>query len=226
MLFHKAYKRFMRVNQLVKLLLATAGYLAGEPAWAQRVAVAPLAPLPPVVRSTLPAGLGGVVATAVTSATTAPVTPAATATRPVWSEPVYLLDAHIILGMDGLSNLIPRDIAKVDIYKTAASTPAPWRSLTANGIVSITLKPGAKHRLRSKSLARIQRQLKLTGPVSFQLNGLPIEDASLRVATQAIAGFDILHHETETVVNIRLVPLRPTPPGSIYIRGGSWPVTY
>ncbi|TDN37567.1 hypothetical protein A8B98_03305 [Hymenobacter sp. UV11] len=203
------------------LLLITAGCLAGLPSWAQRAAVAPLMPLPPVLQSVLPAGLGEAAKTGVAVSPTAPVTPAATATRPVLPEPVYLLDAHIILGPNGLSKLTPQDIAKVDIYKTAASTPAPWRSLAAHGILSITLKPGAKHRLRTKSLTRIQRQLKLTGPVIFQLNGLPIESASLRVATQAIAGFDVLHHDAEIVVNIRLVPYRPTPlpPGSIYIRG-------
>jgi hypothetical protein len=113
------------------------------------------------------------------------------------------------------------DIAKLDIYKEPNRlTPMKWRSLTEHGIVDITLKPGVKLHFKTKSLAAIRRQLRLSGLISFKLNGMRLEDESLRIAKDAIAGFDV----SETVVNIRLAPPKPTPPhtyppGTILIRG-------
>jgi hypothetical protein len=114
------------------------------------------------------------------------------------------------------------DIAKLDIYKEPNRlTPMKWRSLTEHGIVSITLKPGVKLHFKTKSLAAIRRQLKLSGLVSFKLNGM-LDDESLRIAKDAIASLDVLHDDIETIVNIRLVPPKPAPPlppGSIRSRG-------
>jgi hypothetical protein len=84
------------------------------------------------------------------------------------------------------------------------------------------LKAGVKPKLKTKSLAAIRRQLKLPGLVSFKLNGMRLDDKSLRVAADAIANLDVAHDNSETVVNIRLVPPKPAPPlppGSIRIQG-------
>ena len=149
-------------------------------------------------------------------ATTAP------AARPALPEPVYVLNAHIIIGSNGLNGINPHDIGDLQVYK-GADAPAQWRSLTEHGIIAITLKPGVKLKLKTKSLAAIRRQAKATGLVSFKLNGMRLDDNSLRVNTTAIAGLDVQRDESGTVINIRLAPYKPLPrhdpPGTIYIRG-------
>ncbi len=212
----------MPVNQLVKLLLATAGYLAGQPAWAQRAAVAPLAPLPPVVRpmSSTAQLLGVPVDTQPRREARTTIFQERLTARRSSPEPIYLLNSHFIINE--LVSINPRDIADIHVYK-GADAPVQWRSLTEHGIIDITLKPGVRLKLKSKSLAAIRRQAKVSGPVSFQLNGLRLEDSSLRIGA-AIAGLDVSHSDGTTVINIRLAPPLPSPPrhdppGTIYIRG-------
>jgi hypothetical protein len=211
----------MRIHWIANLLVTTACCLAGKLAVAQRAAVESLAPV--VARPALPtSNLGVPVQTGSTDARRPPATPA-TSTRSVqrvWPQPVYLLNSRIIVS--SLDEIVsPQDIEKVDIYKEPRqSTPMKWWSLTEHGIVDIKLKPGVKLKLKTKSLAAIRHQLKLSGLVSFKLNGMRLEDESLRIANDAIAGFDV----SETVVNIRLAPPKPTPPhkyppGTILIRG-------
>lgn len=215
----------MRLFRLLTatLLLAAAGGRAGPPAWAPRAAVA-LSPaaLPPVVRPTSPTGLLlGVPADAQPPRPAPPTTSSERLTaRHALPEPVYLLNFHFIINELGSIN--PQSIAKIDVYK-GADAPAQWRSLTEHGIIAITLKPGVKLKLKSRSLAAIRRQAEVAGPVSFQLNGLRLEDPSLRIGA-AIAGLDVLRSDGETVINIRLAPPKPSPPrhdppGTIYIRG-------
>jgi hypothetical protein len=211
----------MRIHWVANLLVTTACCLAGKLAVAQRTAVEPLAPV--VARPALPtSNLGVPVQTGSTDPRRPPATPA-TSTQSVqraWPQPVYLLNSRIIVS--SLDEIVsPQDIEKVDIYKEPRqSTPMKWWSLTEHGIVDIKLKPGVKLKLKTKSLVAIRRQLKLSGLVSFKLNGMRLEDESLRIANDAIAGFDV----SETVVNIRLAPPKPTPPhkyppGTILIRG-------
>ena len=146
----------------------------------------------------------------------------ASAAHPALPEPVSILNAHIIIGGSGLNGVNPHDIADLQVYK-GADAPMQWRSLTEHGIIAITLKPGVKPKLKTKSLAAIRRQAAATGLVNFKLNGMRLEDTSLRIATAAIAGLDVLRDETGTVINIRLAPFKPLPrhdpPGTIYIRG-------
>jgi hypothetical protein len=215
----------MRIHWVANLLITIACCLVGKVAVAQRTAVEPLAPV--VARPVLPtSNLGVPVQTGSTGAQRQPATPT-TPTQSVqraWPQPVWLLNSRFIVS--DISNIGPLDIAKLDIYKEPNRlTPMKWRSLTEHGIVSITLKPGVKLHFKTKSLAAIRRQLRLSGLVSFKLNGMRLEDESLRIAKDAIAGLDVSPSDIETIVNIRLVPpkpaplLPPGPPGSIRIRG-------
>lgn len=212
----------MRTHRLTTLLLTVCCGLAGRLGWAQRAAVAPLAPLPPVVR---PAPSAAWLRGVPVGAAPARQSPAPAATAPVTQHnwPVFLLNSRIILGGLGLSAINPQDIADIHVYRTA-DAPAQWRSIAANGMLAITLKPKTKSKLKTKSLAAIRRQAKVSGRVSFKLNGLPLEDATLRIAKVSVAGLDVQRDASETVINIRLASPKPSPPrhdpsGTIYIRG-------
>ena len=141
--------------------------------------------------------------------------------RPVIPEPFFLLHSRIIISGGILSDMNPKDIAKVDVYK-GMNVPVALRGVADRGVMDITLK--TKTKLTTKSLADISRWLELTGPVDFQLQGKPLLASELRIATEGIAGLDVTRAVTGTVVNIRLTPLKPTPPGkyppgTIFIRG-------
>jgi hypothetical protein len=213
----------MTTYQTSKLLLTLAGCLVGKLGFAQQTAVLPLAPRPVLVQPATPEpGVQWVNRMQPIAEQSLPTASSAQAVRRAWPEPVYLVNARVIIG--GLLDEVikPMDIANIDIYK-GNDAPAQWRSLTEHGIVSITLKAGVKPKYTTESLSYISRRLKLTGVVSFQLNGLRIEDEKLCVATESIAGLDIVRDDFETVVNIRLLPPKPTPPtndppGTIRVR--------
>lgn len=214
----------MRIHQIACLLVVVVCGLGGRLGWAQCSAVAPLAPLPPVVRPAPPTELLEGVQTGTQPARQAPVPTAAAPTTPrVSPQPVLLLNSRIII-VNELAAINPQDIADIHVYKDA-HVPRHWQSLSENGIIDIKLKPGVKLRVKTKSLAAIRRQAKVSGLVSFELNGWHIEDKSLRVAADAIAGLEVVRSaKAETVVRIRLVapkpvPPRHDPPGTIYIRG-------
>ncbi|GAB3835816.1 hypothetical protein [Hymenobacter jeollabukensis] len=143
---------------------------------------------------------------------------------PQGSGPVFVVNERLIVGDDGLTALNPNDILRLEVHKGGPTTPAKWRSLGPHGILALTLKPGFPlNSIASKRLPQLRRALKLPRPVRFELDGLPLEDPTLRIATAAIAGLEVKRPATavgETVVNIRLVhrPRRPAKPG-IYIRG-------
>ncbi|NML65954.1 hypothetical protein HHL22_12135 [Hymenobacter sp. RP-2-7] len=213
----------MRAPLIISLLLATACLLAGPLGWAQRPAVAPLMPATPVV--VLPTPKLGV-----EIQPKKPAAPASTAASPqaqpgiLW--PLCIINGRYLTSMSVLNAINPQQITKLDIYKQG-SGPMQWRSLTAAGLVSLALKTKPRIKLQARSLAAIKRGLKLRGPVRFELNGAPIQDESLQLVADAIAGFDITRAAPQTaaatVVNIRLVPYtsQPTvhPPGTIMIRG-------
>ncbi len=194
-------------------LLAACGSVST--ALAQRTAIAPLAPVVPKVVAPNPLG--------VEIPTKSPARPTApTADQPprtVQPQPVFLINSNLIVGSD-LGKINPQDIADIRVYK-GSEAPAMWRSLTANGIIAITLKPNVKTVPKAKSLAKIGKELKLKGPVTYQLEGLPLEDRTLRVATADIARLDTQQTATGTVVNIHLAVPPPVvhPPGTILIRG-------
>ncbi|RAK70536.1 hypothetical protein [Hymenobacter edaphi] len=142
----------------------------------------------------------------------------------VGSGPIFLVNARLIVGDDGLAALDPNQILRLEVHKGGLTTPAKWRSLAPHGILALTMKPGFPlNTIASKSLPQLRRELKLARPVRFELDGLPLEDPTLRVATAAIAGLEVKQPATVAdapVINIRLVhrPSRPAKPG-IYIRG-------
>lgn len=146
--------------------------------------------------------------------------------RPAIPEAVIILNGRYLTGVNMLGTINPQQIAKIEVYKQGQG-PAQWRSLTTTGILSITLKAKPRVKLKARSLAAIKRRLKLHSPVRFELNGAPLQDESLQIVTEAIAGFDVTHTTSDsaikTVVNIRLVPYKPAPhsypPGTIMIRG-------
>jgi hypothetical protein len=146
--------------------------------------------------------------------------------RPSFPEPVYIINGRYIGNADALGKINPQQIAKIEIYKQGQG-PAQWRSLTTPGIVSLTLKAKPNVKWKAKSLSAIKRRLRLHGPVQFELNGASIQDESLQIVTEAVAGFDVTRATPDTaaktVVNIRLVPYKPAPhsypPGTIMIRG-------
>jgi hypothetical protein len=201
--------------QRLLFLLATCGSVSAT--LAQRPAVAPLAPVVPVIAA--PRQLG------IEVPTKSPARPAAPAfdqpSRTVRPQPVFLINSHVIVG-SGLAKVNPQDIADITVYK-GFEAPAKWRSLTENGILAITLKPHVKPALKTESLAKIGKRLKLRGPITYQLEGLPLEDLTLRVATADIARLDTQQTGISTVVNIHLVVPPPVvhPPGTIMIRGAS-----
>jgi hypothetical protein len=203
-----------------KLLLLLAALGSVGPALAQRGAIAPLAPVVPSV-GTPPLGLP--LDFAVSSQFHSPPTILVPDQPPriVLPQPVFLLNSRFIIS-SGLGQLNPQDIAGIEVYRVP-SAPAKWRSLTTNGIIAITLKPHTKPKFKTKSLAAIRRELRLRGAVAYQLEGLPIDDLSLRVATADIASLDTQPTASGTVVNIRLVGSKPAvhPPGTIIIRGVS-----
>lgn len=225
--------RLLAMNtSLITSLLLVAGCLVGHLGWAQQASVAPLAPVVPVVA--LPRlDLGAEVQTE------RPAAPAPTATspqqsRPTIPEPVVILNGRYLTGTNALGTLNPKQIDKLEVYRVGSS-PMQWRSLTAPGILSITLKAKPRLKLKAKSLAAIKRGLGLHDPVRFEFNGAPIDDESLQILTSTIAGLDVTQATpgtaAKTVVNIRSVPFKPAgpqaapaqpevhPPGTIIIRG-------
>jgi hypothetical protein len=214
------------------MLLTAASCLIGHLGWAQQAPIAPLAPAAPVVAPPV-SNLG------VKIETKQSAVPAPTATTPpqrqsAISDPVYLINGHYIGGSGVLSTINPQEIDKIEVYKQGDG-PAQWCSLTASGIVSLTLKAKPKLKLKARSLAAIKRGLGLHGPVRFEFNGAPIQDESLQIVTSAIAGLDVtqpaLGTADKTVVNIRSTAFKPAgpqavpaqpeihPPGTIIIRG-------
>jgi hypothetical protein len=183
--------------QRLLFLLATCGSVSAT--LAQRPAVAPLAPVVPVIAA--PRQLG------IEVPTKSPARPAAPAfdqpSRTVRPQPVFLINSHVIVG-SGLAKVNPQDIADITVYK-GFEAPAKWRSLTENGILAITLKPHVKPALKTESFAKIGKRL------------------TLRVATADIARLDTQQTGISTVVNIHLVVPPPVvhPPGTIMIRGAS-----
>ena len=140
-------------------------------------------------------------------------------------KPVYLFNSHIVFSDSALRLIKPANIIALRVYK-GSDTPARWRSLAEHGLLAFTLPPS--FRPRSRSLAAIRRRLKVRGPVRFELDELPLEDTTLRIATVDIAGLDVtpsLAAGGRTVINIRLVRLTPRPhtypPGTIFVRGAA-----
>lgn len=216
----------MRTYQAASLLLTVAGCLAGHLGRAQQAPVTP-AVAPP--RLEVEAGIQmKQPAASVPSANTPQQN------RPIIPEPVVILNGRYLMGVGALSTISPQQIDKLEIYKPGGG-PVQWRSLTEPGIISLTLKAKPKLKLKARSLAAIKRGLRLHGPVRFEFNGASIQDESLQIVADAIAGLEVTRAAPgtadKTVVNIRSIPSKPAgpqaaplqpktyPPGTIIIRG-------
>ena len=204
----------MRSHWIPSLLLTTC-CLAGLPGLAQRAAVAPIAPKVATVLPTAPAYQGVAIDPSATSRSASPSGPKTTSYRPAAQpDPLYILNSQVIIG-NGLQEILPNDIEKLAIYKGGADTPSKWRSLTEYGIISITLKAKSKTRIEAKTLAQIGKGLKLEGPVSYLINGMPVGEADLRIATAAIGEVKVMRAtptNSTTLVNIQIAHYTPLPP--------------
>ena len=201
----------MATTKLVLLLTALG---SAVPALAQRAAVAPLAPVVPAVVAPKPLGIE--------VPTKSPARPAApTADQPSRAVPFYLIDSRILVGAS-LAKVNPQGIADVYVYREA-DAPTKWCGLATNGLIAMTLKPHVWLRIKTKSLAAIKRELKISGPVAYQLENLLLEDLTLRIATADIARLDTQQTPSGTVINIHLARAKSAayPPGTIIIRGVS-----
>ena len=136
---------------------------------------------------------------------------------------IFLLNSHVVIGDSVLRMIKLAEISNIMVYK-GGDTPVQLRSLAEHGVIDCTLPPSFEP--KSRSLAAIRRRLKVRGSVRFELDELPLEDATLRIATVDIAGLDVtppLAAGGSTVINIRLLRLKPRPstypPGTIFVRG-------
>jgi hypothetical protein len=145
------------------------------------------------------------------------------------SDPVYVLNSTVIInGL--LAEFTPQEIKGITVYKGPASpgteTVAPQlRNLSSAGVLDIK----SAKRVKSQSFAQVGRRLGLRGPLTFAVNGHPLDPqavAALRVAPAAIGQLHILRptpEAPETRVDIWLVPApKPDtsnyPPGTIFLR--------
>lgn len=196
-----------------KLVVLLAVLNSAGPVLAQRIA--PLAPVVPVA-ATQPR-LGGTLSFQSSARLT--TLPADQPPRTIRPQPVFLINSAFLIG-SSLGKINPQKITGIKVYK-GRDTPARWRGLTANDLIAITLKPHTRTLFKTESLKDIRKRLGLKGPVTYQLEGLPIDDPTLRVVTADIARFDAQPVAGSTVVNIHLAVPPPAvhPPGTIMLRG-------
>ncbi|MBO0357957.1 hypothetical protein J0X19_08380 [Hymenobacter sp. BT186] len=126
----------------------------------------------------------------------------------------------MIIAPDGIQ---PAEIERLMVYK-GQDAPAQWRELVTYGIIDIT--PKQKIKVRSSSLATVGKKLGVLGLVRYTINAMPVADANLRIALDAIGEIKITRamESTVTTVAISVRPPKPSaprqePPGTIYIRG-------
>ena len=154
------------------VILALAAGLPARPVLAQ-TSVSPLAPAAVIVRP---------VPVEVPPTRSFRIVDYPSRTSPYAIEPLYLVNSKIIVN-GILGGIYPQDIKSVMVYK-GDDTPASWRLTPNGGVIDLHLKKSV--RMPSRSLASLKRQAHLTGPVRFAVDGRPLPDATLRVATRGI----------------------------------------
>lgn len=144
-----------------------------------------------------------------------PSGPGTTSYRPAAQpDPLYILNSQVIIDNSFL-NIMANDIEKLYVYKGGPDTPLKWRSLANYGIINITLKDKSQTRPETKTLAQIGKWLQLSGPVSYSINGMPVGEADLRIATAAIGEVKVTWATSttpNTLVDIRIAHHTPPPP--------------
>jgi hypothetical protein len=133
------------------------------------------------------------------------------------------LDSEVIIAPD-LAGFQPTEIKKMMVYK-GHDAPTQWRDLATFGIIDITLKH--KIKVKSRTLMAISKDLGLLAPVRYTINAMPVANANLRIALDAIGEIKITRPTAESAVTTVAISVRPPkpgpprqdPPGTIYIRG-------
>ena len=213
----------MCYSQLLKTLagLLVCGSVSQHSA-AQRTAVERLTPVQPQLQlrpsgEAMPLRTSSVqISTSNSASATSPPTPVTQLA--VWPQPLFILDAEVIIGPD-FPGIQPHDIEKLIVYKDK-NTPWQWRNLATNGIIDITLTQ--KMKLKSRSFADLGKGLGLAGPIVYTVNGMLVAEPSLRIAVDAIGEIKITRAASATTVAISVrspKPSPPAPPGTIRIRG-------
>jgi hypothetical protein len=126
---------------------------------------------------------------------------------------LYILNSTIVID-PRFRNIMPNDIEKLTVYKDSG-VPWQWRSLTAHGILDITLKDKSKARVKTKTLAEIGKWMEISGPVSYSINGMPVRESDLRIATESIGEVKVTRPTPTaptTLVDVQIVRYTPTPP--------------
>ncbi|MBW3130494.1 hypothetical protein [Hymenobacter profundi] len=206
---------YLRLTFLLLTYLFTS-----QPGWAQQVPVAPIVPRTPAAQSAAPT-----IRQAAPAADSARRKPEAVAHQPEHpiAESLIILNNNLIInGL--LTEVNPNEIETLVIYK-GADAPLELRSLTANGIIDISLKKKNSFKAKSLKLSDIGKRLLLSGPISYSVNGMPVAEADLRIASAAIGNIKITAtSDTATMVDVQttsmgLKRVPPDPPGTIRIRG-------
>jgi hypothetical protein len=178
----------------------------------------PLTPVPPRVQPPAPVGQ---VLSKDTDAAKA-TAPPATVTRVAVSrpQPLFLLNSEVIIASDGIQ---PAQIKTVMVYK-GQDAPAQWRELVTYGIINITSKQ--KIKVKSSTLAAVGKKMGVSGPVRYTINTMPVANADLRIALDALGEIKITRAPESVVTTVAIGVRAPKPstprqdpPGTIYIRG-------
>jgi len=186
---------------------------------AQKAAIPAIAPRIPAVQPLFPD-----IERALSQPVRQPAPPPTLAIRPapIKPEPLFILNSTTIISAQ-LSGINPQDIKDLVVYK-GADAPWKWRNLTTYGIIDITLKKKHSIELKTRTLAEIGALLKVEGPVGYAVNGMPVAEPTLRIATDAIGEIKVTRATAAaptTVINVQIARSIPTPqpPGTIRIRG-------
>ena len=179
---------FMTGNALISKMLLGTVLCCGisQLSVAQRPAPEPpLAPVQPRVQKPVP--VVPLLADNDTKPTAEP--PWVASPRP---QPLFLLNAEVIISPDGVS---PAQIKKIMVYK-GQDAPAQWRELVTYGIIDVT--PKQKIKLKSRTLASIGKDFNLSELVRYTVNAMPVANANLRIALDAIDEIRVTRATPET----------------------------
>ncbi|QNH63076.1 hypothetical protein [Hymenobacter sediminicola] len=146
-------------------------------------------------------------------------------------DPIVVLNSTIIIN-GVLAEFTPKETSEIKsmtVYKgpdtQSSQDIAPHLKNIRGGLIDIT----ADKRVRSQSFPQLGRQLGLKGPLTFALNGQPLDPqavAALRIAPAAIGQIHLVQPTADapqTRVDIWLVPppkpdTSKYPPGTIFLR--------
>jgi len=145
--------------------------------------------------------------------------------------PQVIVNGHIVVN---LNNVIVKDIDSMQVFRGPEEVAPDLKNLTTYGIILIKLKKKVK--IETRTFHDIQKSMRVKGKVRFAVDGFFIDDKSLLIETQSIAGIEVFKTRTATgdimdiIINVwTLEPdqrkgyispphLENDKPGVIYIR--------